>query len=458
MGLLKYALVIGIISAVAYYYYCPCHHVELKPIKTGWWGKGSKANYKEDESIRKFTINVSEKVLLDLKDKLKTTIYPEPLENANFEYGFNSDYLKKVVNYWTTKYDWKSQETKINAMGHYKTQIDGLDVHFMHVKPKSLTPKLKVIPIILVHGWPGSFVEYIEVAKLLTTPDSSRDYVFEVIVPSIPGYGFSEASHQMGFSQMEAAYVFDKLMQRLGYSTYYAHGGDWGSMITRNMAIQYPERVKGLHITMVPVLDTCTTIKMLIGTVFPSLVLDEKDYKKVYPLKDLFIRVMRETGHMHIHATKPDAIGMGLVNSPAGLAAYILGKFSAWTNPAGYDAPDGLLTQKFTMDQLLTNVMVYYVTNSITSSMRFYKEWVRNSYQRGVEKHKVLVPSGYAAFPNELIVIPENFAKGGFKNLVSYTDMERGGHFGGFEEPQLLSRELWKFVDLVEKLPKEQSK
>lgn len=458
MGLFKIFLLVGVVSALTYFYFCPCKHVEIKVITSGWWGKGSRSNYKEDASIRKFTVNVSEKVLQDLKTKLKSTVYPEPLEGANFEYGFNSDYLKEVIDYWINKYDWKTQETKINAFSHFKTQIDGLDVHFMYVKPKSGARKLKVIPLIMVHGWPGSFVEFLDTVQFLTSPDPTRDFIFEVIVPSIPGYGFSEAPHQKDFSQMEAAYVFDKLMQRLGFTTYYAHGGDWGSLVTRNMALMYPERVKGLHVTMSMYRSTCTNMMWLIGSVFPSLVTDEKDYKHIYPLKDIFIGLLKESGYMHLQASKPDTVGLALANSPAGLAAYILEKFSTWTIPEGPNYPDGLLTKKFNFDQLLTNVMVYYVTNSITSSVRFYKEWARNSYQRETEQVKVQVPSGYAAFPNEIFTIPENFIRHGFTNLVSYSDMERGGHFGAFEEPLLLAKDVWKFVDRAEKSPKPQTK
>lgn len=459
MGLFKIFLIIGCVSALALYL-CPCCHkdTELKIVNSGWWGKGSRATYTEDQSVRKFSINVSDKVLENLKVQLKSTVYPEPLENANFEYGFNSDYLKTVIDYWINKYDWKKQEAKINSFSHFKTQIDGIDVHFMHVKPKSVGPKIRVLPLIMVHGWPGSFVEFLDIVQLLTKPDPKRDFVFEIVVPSIPGYGFSEAAHQKGFNQMSAAYVFDKLMQRLGYTYYYAHGGDWGSAIVHNMAVFYPERVKAMHVTMVMGRDTWSTLKMFIGTVFPSLVVDEKDYKKLYPLKDTFFRIMRESGYMHIQATKPDTVGIALANSPAGLAAYILEKFSTWTMPDGPHYADGLLTKKFNMDQLLTNVMVYYVTNTITSSVRFYKEWNLNEYQPELDTAIVHVPAGVAIFPNELLAMPKNFLGNKFPKLVSYTDHPRGGHFAAFEEPELLATDIWKFVEIVEKLPKSESK
>ncbi|GAB6023970.1 hypothetical protein CHUAL_008699 [Chamberlinius hualienensis] len=459
MGLFKIFLIIGALSALAYYL-CPCchEHTELQIVNSGWWGKGSRATYNEDQSIRKFSINVSDKVLEVLKVQLKATVYPEPLENANFEYGFNSDYLKTVVDYWINKYDWKKQEAKINSFSHFKTQIDGIDVHFMHVKPKSVGPKMRVLPLIMVHGWPGSFVEFLEIVHLLTKPHPERDFIFEVVVPSIPGYGFSSASHQKGFNQMSAAYVFDKLMQRLGYSYYYTHGGDWGSLIVQNMALQYPERVKALHMTVAMGRDKWTHLKTFIGTVFPSLVVDDKDYSKLYPLKDQFLKLMRESGYMHIQATKPDTVGIALANSPAGLAAYILEKFSTWTTPEGPHYADGLLTKKFNLDQLLTNVMIYYVTNSITSSVRFYKEWILNSYQQEVETYPIHVPTGIASFPNEILQMPRNYISGKYLKLISYNDLPSGGHFAAFEEPELLANDIWKFVEIVEKLPKSENK
>lgn len=453
-GLFYVFLVLGLGTAAMYYWCHSCHTPPPIPkIQPGWWGKGDRSQYtKEDTAVVPFKIDIPDKVIRTLHVSLNATVYPEPLEGVHFEYGFNTDYLKKVVDYWVRKYDWRKQEAAINGFPHFRTQMDGIRVHFLHAKPARVPKGVRVLPLLMVHGWPGSFVEFLEAIPLLTTPVDGRDFVFEVICPSIPGYGFSEAPHQIGFGPTEAANLFDRLMQRLGFDSYYAQGGDWGSFIVTNMAILYPERVKGVHVNMV---STLPFFKWALGAVLPSLVIDSKDHWKMYPLWGKVTNLLEESGYMHLQSTKPDTVGMVLANSPAGLAAYILEKFSTWTDESGRQHPEGLLTRKFTLDQLLTNVMIYYVTGSITSSQRFYKEnFSPRQLAYNMDYIPVLVPSGAAVFPNELLVIPENWTREKYRRLVSYTDMPRGGHFAAFEEPRLLADDVWKFVSIVEKLPK----
>lgn len=456
-GIFLFFLVLGIatIGLTYFWLYLYDNEPDIPKIHGLWWGKGPKNNYKEDESLRKFTVNISDKVLKDLNDKLKASIYPSPLEDVEFEYGFNTKYLRTVVDYWQNKYDWRKQEAAINTFNHFKTQIDGIDIHYMHIKPKAVPSGFKVLPLIMVHGWPGSFVEFLGIIPYLTQPNPDLKLVFEVICPSIPGYGFSDPAQRKGMGGAETAYTFNKLMHRLGFRKYYAQGGDWGALIVTNMAILYPDSVIGVHCNMAFADNPRTTFLWFLGAIFPQLVVDSKDYNKLYPLKEKLMFLLRESGYMHIQGTKPDTVGVALANSPVGLAAYILEKFATWTIPEGRTQPGARLTEKFTFDQLLTNVMIYYVTGSITSSARYYKENFDGSQDHyKLDQISVKVPSGLAAFPNEIINLPESLVQIKYRNLISYTDMPRGGHFAAMEEPELLAKDVWQFVGKVERLPK----
>ncbi|XP_064412637.1 epoxide hydrolase 1 isoform X2 [Latimeria chalumnae] len=259
-----------------------------------------------------------------------------------------------------------------------------------------------------------------------------------------------------GFDSLAAARIFYKLMQRLGFEEFYLQGGDWGGLICTNIAQMIPEKVKGLHLNFFPI--TKGGLKMLIalilGPYLPFLVgFTKEDVKRTFPFfeKNLY-EMLRETGYMHIQGTKPDSAGCGLNDSPVGLAAYILEKFSTWTDKEFRDLEDGGLERKFSLDDLLTNVMIYWVTGTIVSSMRLYKENLnRNLDKRPDAKIAVYAPTGIAAFPNELIHTPWVFAKQRYKNIVSFSYMPRGGHFAAFEEPALLAQDLRQFVRKLEK-------
>ncbi|KAJ0066723.1 hypothetical protein NL108_002326, partial [Boleophthalmus pectinirostris] len=313
----------------------------------------------------------------DLYERIDRTRFSDPLEDSAFHYGFNTNYLKKVVSYWRHQFDWKKQVDMLNKYPHYKTKIEGsLDVHFIHVQPKNKAHQ-KVLPLMLVHGWPGCFYEFYKIIPLLT--EDQGDVVFELIIPSIPGYGYSEAPHKKGFNSLAAARIFLTLMERLGFSQFYLQGGDWGSLITTNMAQMKPECVKGLHLNMfITRLQKGFKglLTLVIGPYLPFLVgLTKEDVKRLFPFFEKNVwTILRETGYMHIQGTKPDTAGCGVNNSPVGLAAYILEKFSTWTDDSYRDHEDGGLERKYTLDELLTVIMIYWTTSSIVSSMRFYKE------------------------------------------------------------------------------------
>ncbi|NWY05668.1 HYEP hydrolase, partial [Nothoprocta ornata] len=438
-----------------------CWMMSRRKMKTlemgdGWWGTGEK-KLKEDERIRPFRIETSDKEIQDLHHRLDQARYTPPLEGAAFHYGFNSDYLQKVVAYWRNQFDWRKQVEILNKYPHFQTTIEGIDIHFIHVKPPHVSPGQTVYPLLMVHGWPGSFYEFYKIIPLLTEPAQhglgEDDVVFEVICPSIPGYGFSEAPHQKGFDTVAAARIFHKLMKRLGFKEYYLQGGDWGAQITTNMAQMLPQSVKGLHLNVVFIIThgLRTFFSVMIGAYVPWLVgFTREDARRMYPFVQKNIHyILRESGYLHLQATKPDTAGCGLNDSPVGLAAYILEKFSTWTNRSFVQKDDGGLESKYSLDDLLTNVMIYWVTSSIVSSVRFYKE----NFSRNItDLQSVHVPTGVAAFPEELAHTPRTWAKKNLKNIVSYTYMPRGGHFAAFEEPRLLAQDIRQFVRKVEQL------
>ncbi|CAL8394788.1 unnamed protein product [Gadus morhua 'NCC'] len=430
-----------------------------KVLKTedGWWGAGAPPVGGDDDSIRPFTISHSQEEMEDLYRRLDATRPVSSLEDSQFHYGMNSQCLAKVVSYWRRDYDWRRQVDKINQYPHYKTTIEGIDVHYVHVKPQSLPVGAHTVPIVLVHGWPGSFYEFYGLIPLLTAavaPGNTDGPHLEVICPSLPGYGFSGAPHKKGFNSVCAARVFNKLMSRLGFQQYYAHGGDWGGLVTTNMAQLEPEAVKGLHINFAP--STSPSVAMvtslMLGRRFPSLFgFTPFDLQRLFPLTEtLLLEPVRESGYMHIQATKPDTVGRGLNDSPVGLAAYILEKFSTWTDKSFKNLEDGGLTRKFSLDDLLTNVMIYWTSGCIVSSMRFYKE---NFSELGAPHTKVpvYVPTGVACFPNELMHAPRLWVKQKYHNLRSYSPMARGGHFAAMEEPGLMAEDLLAFISMTEK-------
>uniref|UniRef100_A0A8D0GQ96 Epoxide hydrolase n=1 Tax=Sphenodon punctatus TaxID=8508 RepID=A0A8D0GQ96_SPHPU len=432
---------------------------ETLPIEEGWWGKGQKSDSQEDVTIQPFQVETSEAELIDLFRRLDQARFTEPLEDSRFQYGFNSTYLKKIVSYWRNQFDWKKQVEVLNMYSQFKTKIEGIDVHFIHVKPPRLPEGHSAKPLLMVHGWPGSVYEFYKIIPLLTDPANhglSDEHTFEVICPSIPGYGFSEAPHKKGFNSVSAACIFYKLMLRLGFNEFYAQGGDWGWLICTNLAQIAPKHVKGLHLNMVSVTNIGVTqlLSGLLGRYFPGLFgFQTEDIRRLFPfLEKIVYRTLQESGYAHIQATKPDTVGCGLNDSPVGLAAYILEKFSTWTDHGFRDLEDGGLERKYNMDDLLTNVMIYWVTGCMVSAMRFYKENLGKGI--GTQKHEklpVTVPTGVASCPHEILHTPQSWAQKKYINIVSFNFMPRGGHFAAFEEPELLAADIQQFVGKVEK-------
>nr|ALO17566.1 juvenile hormone epoxide hydrolase [Scylla paramamosain] len=416
-----------------------------------WWGPGERQ--KEDTTVRPFKIDVSKADLDDLKARLALPLRLTPaLKDANFTYGFTDTTLDAVVKYWRTKYDWKKREERLNSYPHFKTQIEGLDIHFLRAAAKA-GPGVTVVPLLMVHGWPGSVVEFYNILPLLTTPQEGSGVAFEVICPSIPGYAFSQASAKQGLGDLQTAQIFLKLMKRLGYEKFFVQGGDWGSLIVTDMATLYPENVLGIHINMALISTTGRMLKAILGSVLPAgLVVDAKDQHKVYPMWEKTSMFLRETGYLHIQSTKPDTIGAAVNQLPVSLAVYILEKFSTWTHKENPHLPDGGLLQPdfpIPLDQILDNICVYWFTGSITSSMRFYAEYFGKVLTRTIDNIPVRVPTGIGAFPQELGVDPKNFLAHKFYDIVTYRDHPAGGHFAAMERPHLLASDIHTFVKAV---------
>ncbi|XP_031176961.1 epoxide hydrolase 1 [Sander lucioperca] len=421
----------------------------------GWWGAGAPPDGGEDITIRPFTVSTSAEELEDLYRRIDQTRPVPSLEDSHFTYGFNSQCLHTVLSYWRNGFDWRRQVDRLNQYPHFKTTIEGIDIHYLHVKPKTVPEGSTALPLIMVHGWPGSFYEFYGLIPLLTEPSDPSHLVFEVVCPSIPGYGFSEAPHKKGFDSVCAAHIFHKLMKRLGFQQFYAHGGDWGWLVTTNMAQLEPRSVRGLHVNFAPPSNPGLpiTLSIMLGRRFPKLFgFTDLDIERLFPcMEKLVVESIKESGYMHIQATKPDTVGRGLNDSPAGLAAYILEKFSTWTSRDFRDLEDGGLTRKFSLDDLLTNVMIYWTSGCIVSSMRFYKENFGKGLYAPHSKIPVDVPTGFACFPNELMHTPKLWLKQKYRNLVAFTPMARGGHFAAMEEPQLMAEDIQNFTKIVEK-------
>jgi len=372
--------------------------------------------------MKPFTINVPQETLNDLSARLKQTRWTDEPENAGWGYGTNPGYLRELVHYWQTAYDWRTHEAAINQFPQYKTEIDGITIHFVHVKGQGENTS----PLILSHGWPDSFYRFLPIVPMLTNPaEGGRSY--DLVIPSVPGFGFSQ---QTALDSDKTAALFNKLMTEvLGYSTYFAAGGDMGTLITKSLAVQFPGNVKAIHLTDVG---------------YPN---GSEDWGTMTPAEQAFGQQIQhwfftEGAFNMIQSTKPQTLGYALNDSPVGLASWIIEKFHAWSDNDG-DPENGL-----TMDRMITNIMIYWVSQSINSSIRTYAENARAGYMGGLQSsRRVGVPTGVSLFPKEA-QFPKEWAER-MANVVSFHIMGKGGHFAAMEQPEVYSRELAGFFGKI---------
>ncbi len=383
---------------------------------------------KNDKSMKTqtmipFKIEVPESVLEDLKTRLKMTRWTDNPEGDQWSFGTNATYLKELMNYWQNSYDWRKQEAMLNQFPQFKAKVDGVDIHFVYVKGKGTNPK----PLILTHGWPDSFFRYYKVIPMLTDPEAyggKAEQSFDVIVPSVPGFGFSDKTV---LPEDEVAGLWVKLMtETLGYETFYAAGGDVGSGVTKSLANQFPESVKAIHLTDVG---------------YPNGTEDWGSMSQAEQEFGQFIQQwwMSEGAYNMIQSTKPQTLGYGLNDSPVGLAAWIIEKFHAWSDH------NGNIEGRFTKDELITNVMIYWITQTINTSVRYYAVNARDSYTEYGPKpvEKVNIPTGVAAFPGDAPV-PREWAER-MVNVKRFVKLAKGGHFAAIEVPELWVDEVRTF-------------
>ncbi len=371
-----------------------------------------------------FTINIPDTVLDDLKNRLHQVRWPGELPDSDWDYGANLSYIQQLVEYWRTQYDWRAQEQVINRWQHFKTTIDGQGIHFIHERGKGPNP----LPLIISHGWPGSFYEFMDVIGPLTDPAAHGGDpadAFDVVVPSLPGYGFSGPTQERKVNISRMADWFAVLMKDvLGYECYGAQGGDWGSMISSRLGFAYPEQLIGVHLNMIGVAPHPANRQNLSAA--------EQEF-----LKGMGAWQREERGYQEIQGTKPQTLGFALNDSPAGLCAWIVEKFRTWSDC------DGNPENSYTKDQLLTNVMIYWVTQTFHSASRIYYEERHHPWRLGKDE-KVTAPTGIASFPKEIARAPREWAERAY-NVQHWTDMPAGGHFAAMEKPQLVVEDLRKF-------------
>ena len=379
-----------------------------------------------------FEIDISDTAIADLKRRLAATRMPDQIVDTTWEYGTDSSYLSELIAYWQNDFDWKKQESELNQFDQFKTEIDDLDIHFIH--QRSENPD--AIPLMIVHGWPGSVSEFSKIVGPLTDPvahGGNNADSYHVIAPSLPGFGFSEKPNEQGYNPEKFAHILAGLMQRLGYEQYAIAGGDWGAIINRHLANNYPERLIGLHSNMV-----------LAGPPTDQAQRDDVSDAESSLRAARISYMLNEVGYQRIQGTKPQSLGYGLNDSPAGLAAWIVEKFHGWSDlPQG---ADGYLDNYFSKDELLTNISIYWYTETITSSARIYYENNKTPVTKPIEY--IDVPTGVAIYPAEIFITPKSWVAAAY-DLRHYSLMEEGGHFAALEQPESYINELNTFFRLL---------
>ncbi|XP_013191898.2 juvenile hormone epoxide hydrolase [Amyelois transitella] len=447
MGRVLTVLAVAAIGAGIWYVFQCCDAPQVPKLDLDeWWGPKDLKG-RTDASIRPFHVKFDEALIQDLKSRLKNhRPFTPPLEGIGFEYGFNSKTIETWIQYWAEKYNFTAREKFLNQFPQFKTNIQGLDIHFIRVTPQ-VPQGFKVVPILLMHGWPGSVREFYEAIPFLTQQRPGYDFAFEVIVPSLPGYGFSDGAVRPGLAAPQTAVIFRNLMHRLGFKKFYVQGGDWGALIASSISTLFPNEVLGHHTNMAVVQTNCNYLKLFIGSIFPSLVVDPSLADRMYPLSNFISYVLEEFGYFHLQATKPDTVGTALNDSPAGLLAYIVEKFSTWTRLDHKKKLDGGLEFRFTKDQLIDNLMLYWAPKSITTSMRFYAENMSDKTRNmKLEQIKTPVPTWALQAKHELFYQPPSFLKVKYTNLLNTTVLDDGGHFLAFELPQIFAEDVFKAV------------
>lgn len=370
-----------------------------------------------NDSIRPFHLDIPQTQLDDLKNRLANTRWPEPETVEDWTQGAPLAAVKRLCDYWLNSYDWRRCEAQLNGLGQFKTEIDGLDVHFLHIR----SPHDDALPMIMTHGWPGSIIEFIKVIAPLTNPTAhggKASDAFHLVIPSLPGFGFSAKPADTGWGIHRIAKAWAELMARLGYDDFVAQGGDWGAGVTTAIGALNLSQCKAIHLNM------------------PLVQPKPEDMADLTPAEQKALGDMQhyqdwESGYSKQQATRPQTLGYGLVDSPIGQAAWIYEKFHGWTDNQG--APEDALSY----DQMLDNIMVYWLTASGASSARLYWESFRDMFTEPMG-----IPVGVSIFPKELFRPSRRWAERVYQNLIHWNEVDKGGHFAAFEQPELFVSEI----------------
>jgi pimeloyl-ACP methyl ester carboxylesterase len=377
-----------------------------------------------EHPITAFRLDVPEADLDDLRDRLRRTRWPEAETVDDWSQGIPLAYVQELCRHWAGDYDWRATEDRLNDLGQHRTEIDGLGIHFLHVRSRHPG----ALPLVLTHGWPGSVVEFLDVIGPLADPTAhggDAADAFHVVCPSLPGYGFSDKPTAPGWGVPRIAAAWAELMRRLGYDRYGAQGGDWGAMVTSTLGAVDPDHLAGIHVNM-PIAGP------------PPGDAPELTAAELAALAPYEEHRRWGTGYSKQQSTRPQTLGYGLVDSPAGQCAWVVEKFWAWADC------DGHPENAFTRDQLLDNVMLYWLPGTGASSARLYWESFRDP---GLDP--VVVPSGCSIFPGEIARLPRSWVEGRYTDLRWWNELDRGGHFAALEQPALFVDEVRSFFRLV---------
>jgi len=368
------------------------------------------------EEILPFQIDVPQDVLTDLKQRLVNTRWPEAELVDDWSQGTPLSYMREICDYWANQYDWREREAALNRFDQFTTEIDGVDIHFVHAR----SPHRDALPLLITHGWPGSIVEFHKVIEPLTNPTAyggDASDAFHVVAPSLPGFGFSAKPPTTGWGVPKIGEVFSHLMNRLGYDRYVAQGGDWGSAVTTSIGANDPDHCAAIHVTLAmgarPKID------------------GEPTEAEQRALDGIAYYQQWDSGYSKQQATRPQTVGYGLVDSPIGQASWILEKFWAWTDCDGH--PENVLGR----DELLDNVMLYWINGNGASSARIYWE----SFGRGPNQ-TVDIPSGFSVYPKEIVQPVRAWVEDRFTDIRHWREHDKGGHFAAFEVPEAFTVDL----------------
>ncbi|WP_221886062.1 epoxide hydrolase family protein [Marinobacter sp. NP-6] len=370
-----------------------------------------------DTSIKPFKISVPDQVIQDLNARLDNARLPEKELVTDLSQGLPFEQLRRLIDYWRNEYDWRRCESKLNAYPQFTTSIDGLDIHFLHIQSEHTD----AMPLLLTHGWPGSVVEFLKIIEPLTKPElhggDAKD-AFHLVIPSLPGFGFSAKPEQPGWGVERIAKAWSELMKKLGYSKYVAQGGDWGAIVTTQLGVLRPDELAGIHLNL--------------PLVLPEELPTEFSEAEGKMMEAIAYYQRWGAGYSTQQMSRPQTVGYALADSPVGQAAWIYEKFAEWADC------DGNPENVFTLDELLDNIMLYWIPNTAASSARLYWESFDNVFfARNLE-----LPTACSIFPKDIYAAPKSWAEKCVHNLIYWNELDRGGHFAAFECPEAFVSEL----------------